>query len=137
MYSRERTFRYMSLLFLLLFQLIFIPVSQADQIVVTSGRVVYDPFGRAVKVYHPTFDGERVDSFSMAIDNVPPNQTEYDELDSPLKGTLPDDTYTTYAYSLVGNALKTTVTNAEGNSLTTLANGSGKTTQSIHKYPLK
>lgn len=29
MYSRERTFRYMSLLFLLLFQLIFIPVSQA------------------------------------------------------------------------------------------------------------
>ena len=41
MYSRERTFRYMSLLFLLLFQLIFIPVSQAEQVVVTSGRVVY------------------------------------------------------------------------------------------------
>ena len=120
-----------------MFQLLFIPLSHADQIVVTSGRVVYDPFGRAVKVYHPTFDGERVDSFSMAIDNSPPTQTEYDELDSPLKVTLPDDTYTTYAYSLVGNALKTTVTNAEGNSLTTLANGSGKTTQSIHKYPLK
>ena len=137
MYSRERTFRYMSLLFLLLFQLIFIPVSQAEQVVVTSGKVVYDPFGRAVKVYHPTVDSERVDSFSLAVDNVSPTRTEYDELDRPLKVTLPDGTYTTYAYSLVGNALKTTVTDAEGNSSATLTNGSGKTVQSIHKYPLK
>ena len=126
-----------NLFFLLLFHLLFIPLSHAEQVVVTSGRVVYDPFGRAVKVYHPTVDSERVDSFSLAVDNVSPTWTEYDELDRPLKVTLPDDTYTTYAYSLVGNALKTTVTNAEGNSLTTLANGSGKTTQSIHKYPLK
>lgn len=97
----------------------------------TSGRVVYDPFGRAVKVYHPTVDSERVDSFSRAVDNVPPTRTEYDELDRPLKVTLPDYTYTTYAYSLVGNALKTTVTDAEGNSSATLVNGSGKTVQSI------
>ena len=54
-----------------LFQLLFISVSYADQVVVTSGRVVYDPFGRAVKVYHPTVDSERVDSFSRAVDNVP------------------------------------------------------------------
>ena len=77
-------------------------MSHADQIVVTSGRVVYDPFGRAVKVYHPTFDGERVDSFSRAVDNVPPTQTEYDELDRPLKVTLPDDTVTTYELHVEG-----------------------------------
>ncbi|MBQ3323611.1 MAG: RHS repeat protein [Muribaculaceae bacterium] len=103
----------------------------------TSGRVEYDPFGRAVAVYHPTVDSERVDSFSRAVDNFTPTETEYDELDRPLKVTLPDGTYTTYAYSLVGNALKTTVTDAEGNSSATLTNGSGKTVQSIHKYPLK
>lgn len=137
MYSRERTFRYMSLLFLLLFQLIFIPVSQAEQVVVTSGKVVYDPFGRAVKVYHPTVDGERVDSFSRAVDNIAPRRTEYDELDRIIRDTLQDNTVTTYEYSLVGNALKTTVTDAEGNSSATLVNGSGKTVQSIHKYPLK
>lgn len=114
-----------------LFQLLFIPLSHADQVVVTSGRVEYDPFGRAVRVYHPTVDSERVDSFSRAVDNVAPTRTEYDELDRPLKVTLPDGTYTTYEYSLVGNALKTTVTDAEGNSSATLVNGSGKTVQSI------
>jgi hypothetical protein len=134
--NQQIYFRYMLLLLLLLVSSVG-ATATADQVVVTSGRVVYDPFGRAVKVYHPTVDSERVDSFSQAVDNVSPTWTEYDELDRPLKVTLPDDTYTTYAYSLVGNALKTTVTNAEGNSLTTLANGSGKTTQSIHKYPLK
>ena len=91
MYSRERTFRYMSLLFLLLFQLIFIPVSQAEQVVVTSGKVVYDPFGRAVKVYHPTVDSERVDSFSRAVDNVAPTETGYDEI-CPQKNRPFEDT---------------------------------------------
>ena len=120
------------LLFQLLFQLLFIPVAHAEQVVVTSGRVVYDPFGRAVRVYHPTVDGERVDSFSRAVDNnVAPTWTEYDELDRPLVVHLPDYTYTTYAYSLVGNAIKTTVTDAEGNSSATVVNGSGKTVTSI------
>lgn len=130
-------FNIQNIILLLLFQLLFIPVAHADQAVVTSGRVEYDPFGRAVAVYHPTVDGERVDSFSLAVDNVSPTRTEYDELDRPLKVTLPDNTITTYAYSLVGNALKTTVTDAEGNSSVTLTNGSGKTVQSIHKYPLR
>ena len=120
------------IIILLLLQFMFIPVAHADQVVVTSGRVVYDPFGRVVRVYHPTVDSERVDSFSMAVDNnVAPTWTEYDELDRPLKVHLPDYTYTTYAYSLVGNALKTTVTDAEGNSSATVVNGSGKTVQSI------
>jgi len=91
---------------LLLFLASFLSATaHAEQVVVTSGRVEYDPFGRAVRVYHPTVDSERVDSFSRAVDNVAPTRTEYDELDRPLKVTLPDGTYTTYAYSLVGNVL--------------------------------
>ena len=31
-------------------------MATADRVVVTSGRVVYDPFGRAVATYHPTVD---------------------------------------------------------------------------------
>ena len=38
--------------------------------VVTSGRVVYDVFGRAVKVYHPTVDGDTVTAFSCEVDTV-------------------------------------------------------------------
>ena len=98
----KKAFNIQNIILLLLFQLLFIPLSHADQIVVTSGKVVYDPFGRAVKVYHPTFDGERVDSFSRAVDNVPPTQTEYDELDRPLKVTLPDETVTTYELHVEG-----------------------------------
>ncbi len=119
------------IIFLLLFQLLFIPVVHAEQVVVTSGRVVYDPFGRAVRVYHPTVDSERVDNFSRVVDTVSPTETEYDELDRPLLVRLPDGTITTYEYSLVGNALKATVTDAEGNSNATLVNGSGKTVESI------
>ena len=119
------------IILLLLLQFMFIPVAHADQVVVTSGRVVYDPFGRAVRVYHPTVDGERVDSFSLAVDNIAPRRTEYDELDRIIRDTIQDNTVTTYEYSLVGNALKTTVTDAEGNSSAKLVNGSGKTVQSI------
>lgn len=98
----KKAFNIQNIILLLLFQLLFIPLSHADQVVVTSGRVEYDPFGRAVRVYHPTFDSERVDSFSRAVDNVPPTRTEYDELDRPLKVTLPDDTVTTYELHVEG-----------------------------------
>ena len=117
---------------LLLFLASFLSATaHAEQVVVTSGRVEYDPFGRAVRVYHPTVDSERVDSFSRVVDTVSPTGTEYDELDRPLLVRLPDGTITTYEYSLVGNALKTTVTDAEGNSSATVVNGSGKTVASI------
>ena len=59
MNSNRINIRQMTLL-LLVFQLLFIPVSQADLFVVTSGRVIYTPFGRVVKVYHPTIDNSYV-----------------------------------------------------------------------------
>ena len=47
----KKAFNIQNIILLLLFQLLFIPLSHADQVVVTSGRVEYDPFGRAVRVY--------------------------------------------------------------------------------------
>ncbi len=79
------------IILLLLIHLLFIPVSHADQVVVTSGRVEYDPFGRVVRVYHPTVDSERVDSFSRAVDNVAPTETGYDEI-CPQKNRPFEDT---------------------------------------------
>ena len=46
----------MLLLLLLLASSVGATAASADQVVVTSGRVVYDAFGRAVAVYHPTVD---------------------------------------------------------------------------------
>ena len=96
--NQQIYFRYMLLLLLLLVSSVG-ATATADQVVVTSGRIENDPFGRVVRVYHPTVDSERVDSFSRAVDNVPPTRTEYDELDRPLVVHLPDETITTYEYS--------------------------------------
>jgi len=96
--NQQIYFRYMLLLLLLLVSSVG-ATATADQVVVTSGRVEYDPFGRVVRVYHPTVDSERVDNFSRAVDNVAPTRTEYDELDRPLVVHLPDETVTTYVSS--------------------------------------
>ena len=112
-----------------------------DSVIVT-GRTAYDCYGRAVGSYYPS----TADPLSVT-DFTPGDQsgeyctlTEYDELDRPLTVTLPDNTSTTYEYALEqdnayeGNALKTTVTDAEGKSSATVVNGSGRTVKSIrHK----
>jgi len=112
-----------------------------DSVIVT-GRTAYDCYGRAVGSYYPS----TADPLSVKL-FTPDDQsgeyctvTEYDELDRPLTVTLPDNTCTTYEYALErgnayeGNALKTTVTDAEGNSSATVVNGSGRTVKSIrHK----
>ena len=72
----------------------FVATASADRVVVTSGRVVYDAFGRVVKVYHPTVDGDTVTAFRCAIDTVPPTVTAYDVLDRPVKVTCPDGNVT-------------------------------------------
>ena len=98
---------------------------------VTSGRVVYDPFGRAVATYHPTVDTDSVDDFIAAIDTVDPTQTEYDVLDRPVRVTYPDGTETNTTYSVVDHALVTHVTDALGNETETHVSGSGRTLKSI------
>ena len=71
--------------------------------VVTSGRVVYDAFGRAVKTYHPTVDGDTVTAFSCEVDAVPPTRPAYDVLDRPVKVTYPDNSVTETDYGASGH----------------------------------
>ena len=103
----------------------------ADRVVVTSGRVVYDAFGRAVKVYHPTVDTDSVDDFIAAIDTVDPTITKYDVLDRPVRVTYPDGTETNTSYRVEGHALVTHVTDALDNETETHVSGSGHTLKSI------
>ena len=99
--------------------------------VVTSGRVVYDSFGRVVKVYHPTVDGDTVTAFSCEVDTVPPTVTAYDVLDRPVRVTYPDYSVTETDYGVSGHVQVTTVTDALGNVSKTHFDGSGRTVKSI------
>ncbi len=112
----------------------------SDQnVMIVSERNVYDAFGRVAKAYYPTTEslGSKT-SFSTTFDNVTPTVTVYDVLDRALSVTLPDESETKTEYTLDSgsNALVTTVTDALGNSQSTVTNGSGKTVKSIqHSGP--
>lgn len=125
----QRIIRYM-LLSLLLASFIG-ATATTDRVVVTSGRVVYDAFGRAVKVYHPTVDGDTVTAFSCEVDTVPPTVTAYDVLDRPVRVTYPDYSVTEMDYRVEGHALVTHVTDALSNETETHVSGSGRTLKSI------
>ena len=105
-------------------------VSDAQNIMIVSGRNVYDAFGRVAKAYYPVTEelGKRTD-FNKAFDGVSPTVTVYDVLDRATEVTLPDDskTLTAYTTDAGSRALVTTVTDALGNKQATYTNGSGKT----------
>lgn len=105
-------------------------VSDAQNVMIVSGRNVYDAFGRVAKAYYPVTEelGKRTD-FNKAFDGVSPTVTVYDVLDRATEVTLPDESKTLTAYTTdAGNrALVTTVTDALGNKQATYTNGSGKT----------
>lgn len=112
----------------------------SDQnVMIVSGRNVYDAFGRVAKAYYPTTEGMgSKTSFSTAFDNVTPTVTVYDVLDRALSVKLPDESETTTEYTLDSgsNAFVTKVTDALGNSQSTVTSGSGKTLKSIqHSGP--
>ena len=125
-----RHIRY-KLLSLLLLASFIGATATADKVVVTSGRVVYDAFGRAVKVFHPTVDTDSVDDFIAAIDAVDPTITKYDVLDRPVRVIYPDGTETNTSYRVEGHALVTHVTDALDNETETHVSGSGRTLKSI------
>lgn len=106
----------------------------SDQnVMIVSGRNVYDAFGRVAKAYYPTTEGMgSKTSFNTTFDNVNPTITAYDVLDRALSVKLPDNSETTTEYSIENssNSLVITVTDALGNSQATYTNGSGKTVKS-------
>ena len=67
-------------------------VSDAQNVMIVSGRNVYDAFGRVAKAYYPVTEelGKRMD-FNKAFDGVSPTVTVYDVLDRATEVTLPDE----------------------------------------------
>ena len=107
-----------------------------ENVMIVSGRNVYDAFGRVAKAFYPTTEGTGSKStFSKSFDNVSPTVTVYDVLDRATSVTLPDNSTTTTAYTVDNgsHALVTTVTDALHNVQATHTNGSGKTLKSIQK----
>ena len=101
-----------------------------ENVMIVSGRNVYDAFGRVAKAYYPVTEavGSKT-TFNKAFDNVSPTVTVYDVLDRAMKVTLPDNstTQTEYSTEAGSNTLKTLVTDALGNRQATYTDGSGKT----------
>ena len=110
-----------------------------ENVMIVSGRNVYDAFGRVAKAFYPTTEGNGSKStFNKSFDNVSPTVTVYDVLDRATSVTLPDNSTTTTAYTVDNgsHALVTTVTDALHNVQATHTNGSGKTVKSIqHSGP--
>ena len=110
-----------------------------ENVMIVSGRNLYDAFGRVAKAFYPTTEGTGSKStFSKSFDNVSPTVTVYDVLDRATSVILPDNSTTTTAYTVDNgsHALVTTVTDALHNVQATHTNGSGKTVKSIqHSGP--
>lgn len=107
-----------------------------ENVMIVSGRNMYDAFGRVAKSFYPTTEGTGSKStFSKSFDNVSPTVTVYDVLDRATSVTLPDNSTTTTAYTVDNgsHALVTTVTDALQNVQATHTNGSGKTLKTIQK----
>ena len=107
-----------------------------ENVMIVSGRNMYDAFGRVAKAFYPTTEGNGSKStFSKSFDNVSPTVTVYDVLDRATSVTLPDNSTTTTAYTVDNgsHALVTTVTDALHNVQATHTNGSGKTVKTIQK----
>ena len=104
--------------------------SEAENVMIVSGRNVYDAFGRVAKAYYPTTEalGSKT-TFNKSFDNVSPTVTVYDVLDRATGVTLPDnsETKTEYGTDSGVRALVATVTDALGNRQATYTSGSGKT----------
>ena len=110
-----------------------------ENVMIVSGRNMYDAFGRVAKAFYPTTEGTGSKStFNKSFDNVSPTVTVYDVLDRATSVILPDNSTTTTAYTVDNgsHALVTTVTDALHNVQATHTNGSGKTVKSIqHSGP--
>jgi len=93
---------------------------EPEDVMVVSGRVIFDHVGRSVKQYYPNTEAlGSAGLFNPAFDLVAPTITEYDVLDRPLKVTIPDTTSTTFDYGFGTDRdgktqFRTRVTDANG-----------------------
>ncbi len=100
----------------------------SQPVMIVSGRAKYDAFGRVNQAYYPVTEPmSNKLTFNRTFDNVAPTRTTYDVLDRVLSVADPKGDTTSNAYSINNGLLKTIVTDAEGHSQATFANGSGQT----------
>ena len=101
---------------------------------IVTGKVKYDCFGRTVGQYHPFMEDTALySSFNPYYNPNTLTKTEYDVLDRQLRVELPTGDTTRYTYdfgTLYGQQyFKTTVTDALGNTVTTLSGSLGQKLQ--------
>ena len=86
-------------------------VVDGKEVMIASGVVKFDAFGRKIAEVQPVTDNTTALNTS---DIINPTITEYDTQDRPVKVTLPDGTASTASYSIVEEYLKTVQTDANG-----------------------
>ena len=71
----------------------------ASDVMVVSGRVIFDPFGRTVEQFYPVTEPlGQAGTFNAAFDTVQPTRTAFDALDRVTSVVIPDNTTTTTSY---------------------------------------
>ncbi|MFZ5562400.1 MAG: SpvB/TcaC N-terminal domain-containing protein [Pseudomonadota bacterium] len=92
----------------------------ASDVMIVSGRVTFDAFGRTVAQFHPVTEGLGAQgTFNASFDGVQPTRTEFDVLDREVQTTLPDNSVFRTSYDF-GNdrdgllQFRTTATDASG-----------------------
>jgi RHS repeat-associated protein len=97
----------------------------AQDMMVVSGQITFDAFGRQVRQFYPTTEPKGANTlFNPAFDGVAPTTMTYDVLDRSTRTTIPDGTSTTIAYGFGADRLGLTQFEAT----TTDANGKVKQT---------
>lgn len=115
---------------------LFTAAGSADQEAqIISGKVIYDGLGRATTSYYPTTSTTLDNNFSTAVSTVTPTKTEYDEVNRPIKVTLPDGSTNTTVFALESYdglpVLKTTQTDALNKTNTTYIDATGQNVASM------
>ncbi|PSK80959.1 RHS repeat-associated protein [Prolixibacter denitrificans] len=94
--------------------------SDDEEMMIVSGKVTYDAFGRSVTSYYPVTEKKgHTETFNTSVDDIKPTKVAYDVLDRTVKTTLPDGAETTTKYGF-GNdrdgklRFMTQVTDANG-----------------------
>ena len=86
-------------------------VVNGKEVMIASGVVKYDAFGRKIAEGQPVTDNTTALNTN---DIVNPTLTEYDTYDRPVKVALPDGTASTASYTIVEEYLKSVKTDANG-----------------------
>ncbi len=108
--------------------------AEDKEVMLVSGKVMYDAFGRSIASYYPVSEDKgSIDVFNTAVNKVKPTTVAYDVLDRALVTTLPDGASTETEYGFGedrhGNQqFMTRVTDANGISTESFTDVKGRQT---------